>query len=76
MTPESFDKLHSSVQRIEKAIVGDPDMGHRGIVERIEHMESRLNAHEKKLLKWGGGFVGAGVVVSYAPKLLSMLGGG
>jgi hypothetical protein len=75
MTPDAFDKLHSSVQRIEKAIVGDEAMGHKGIVERLEDMEHRLNAHEKKLLKWGGGFVGAGVVVSYAPKLLSMLGG-
>lgn len=74
MTPESFDKLHSSVQRIEKAIVGDPDIGHRGIIERIDQMEERINSHERKLLRWGSGFVGVGVFVSYAPQILKALG--
>ena len=39
MTPENFNRLQESVDRIERAIIGDKEMGHRGIADRIEWVE-------------------------------------
>ena len=55
MTPENFARLQESVDRIERAIVGDKEMGHRGIADRIEWVERKVAGHEKQILKWMGG---------------------
>lgn len=70
MTPEAFSKLQSSVDRIEKAIIGDEDMGHRGLAQRVEHIEKRVDTHDKKLLQWGAAFAAVGVFVSWLLKFL------
>lgn len=71
MTPESFDKLQGSVDRIEKAIIGDEEMGHRGLAQRVEHIEKRVDGHDKKLLQWGAIFSCIGVAVSWFLKFLT-----
>ena len=55
MTPENFARLQESVDRIERAIVGDKEMGHRGIADRIEWVERKVAGHEKQILKCMGG---------------------
>ena len=70
MTSESFDKLTESVERIERAIVGDKVMGHRGLVDRVEHIERKLMAHEKQLWKWIGGL---SLLVVILPILIKLL---
>ena len=69
MTPDNFDRLQSSVDRIEKAIVGDPEMGHHGLAPRVERIERKLTEHDRKLIKWAGIFMGVGLAISYVTKL-------
>jgi hypothetical protein len=70
MTPENFDKLQSSVDRIEKAIIGDEDMGHRGLASRVEWIERKLHTHEKQLWKWIGALGVIGVLLPILTKVL------
>ena len=70
MTPDSFDKLQESVDRIERAIVGDKAMGHRGIADRIEWVERKVAGHEKQLLKWMGGLTVVAIAVPLLTKYL------
>ena len=70
MTQENFEKLQESVDRIERAIVGDKAMGHRGIADRIEWVERKVAGHEKQLLKWMGGLAVVAVAVPLLTKYL------
>ena len=70
MTPENFEKLTDSVDRIERAIVGDKSMGHRGLADRVEWIERKLINHERQILKWIGGLTLAGVLIPIAVKLI------
>lgn len=70
MTPENFERLHKSVERIEKAIIGDEDMGHRGLAERVECIERKLFSHEKQLWKWLGGLSLMAILLPILTKLL------
>jgi hypothetical protein len=71
MTPEDLHKLQGSVDRIEKAIIGDEDMGHRGLAQRVEHIEKRVDSHDRRLLQWGAAFATVGVAASWIFKMLS-----
>ena len=70
MTPEKFDALQESVDRIERAIVGDKAMGHRGIADRIEWVERRVTGHEKQILRWMGGLTVIAIAVPLLTKYL------
>ena len=70
MTPENFEKLQNSVDRIEKAIIGDEDMGHRGLASRVEWIERKLAGHEKQLWKWIGALAAIGVLLPILTKVL------
>jgi len=70
MTPENFARLQDSVDRIERAIVGDKEMGHRGIADRIEWVERKVAGHEKQLLKWMGAITVIGILVPILVKHL------
>jgi len=42
LTPElvaALERLPTSVDRLERALLGDPTIGHRGIVQRTERLE-------------------------------------
>jgi hypothetical protein len=69
MTPESFDKLQTSVERIEKAIIGDVDMGHRGLAARVEWIERKMVTHERHFWKWMGAVGACGLLVPILTKL-------
>ena len=70
MTPENFEKLQESVDRIERAIVGDKAMGHRGIADRIEWVERKVAGHEKQILKWMGGLAVVAILVPILTKYI------
>ena len=70
MTQENFEKLNDSVERIERAIVGDKVMGHRGLADRVEWIERKLATHEKQLWKWIGALGVIGVLLPIFTKLL------
>ena len=49
---------------IHNALVGDPSMGHRGLISRVESNETRIREHDNKLLRWGGIITGASLAAS------------
>jgi hypothetical protein len=51
MSQERFDKLEQSLDRIEKALVGDKAMGNLGIVDRLHEVE-RITARHGKIITW------------------------
>jgi hypothetical protein len=72
-----LQKLENSINRIELALVGNPPMGQKGIVQRLEALEDRVEKHDKKLILWGGVITGILFVIQILPKLLKgFLGGG
>jgi hypothetical protein len=70
MTPENFDRLQTSVERIEKAIIGDEEMGHRGLASRVEWIERKLAGHERQIWKWIGAIGAIGVLLPIITKYL------
>jgi len=70
MTPENFNRLQESVDRIERAIIGDKEMGHRGIADRIEWVERKVAGHEKQILKWMGAITVIGILVPFLTKFM------
>jgi hypothetical protein len=70
MTPENFEKLSDSVERIERAIVGDKVMGHRGLADRVEWIERKLASHEKQIWKWLGALGVIGILLPILTKVL------
>ena len=62
MSVEEIQSIKDSLHRIEQALMGDPTMGHRGIVSRLETVEQQQNEQGKKLILWGG--IAAGVSIA------------
>lgn len=65
MSTEEIQSIRESLHRIEKAIVGDPAMGHKGIAERLSIVETKADNNDRKLLVWGGIATGVSVVVTH-----------
>ena len=45
------------------ALIGNPSLGHKGLVTRVEAVEQLAERHDRKLLVWGG-IVSAGIVAA------------
>lgn len=69
MSQDQLDRLQSSVERIEKAIIGDEDMGHRGLAARVEWIERKIVTHERHLWKWMGAVGALGILVPILTKV-------
>lgn len=65
MSTEEIQSIRESLHRIEKAIVGDPDMGHKGLAERMTAVEAKADHNDRKLLVWGGIATGVSVVITH-----------
>lgn len=57
--------LKESLHRIEKAIVGDLDMGHKGIAKRLYDVERKAHEHSMRFYVWGGITTGAALIISH-----------
>lgn len=57
-----LSKIESAITRIELAITGSPQMGHKGIVDRLNTVEQKVEKHDRKLITWGA-FVTAFAVI-------------
>ena len=71
MTPEEIQILkgematiRESVNRIERALVGDSKLGQMGFAERLVLVEKKAEEHEKKIWLWSGMATGASVLLS------------
>lgn len=60
-----LDKQDALLQSIHTALVGNPALGNRGLVKRVEEVETKQDAHDRKLVMWGGVTTGAVFVISY-----------
>lgn len=60
---ERMVKIEHQVADIHKALIGDPQLGLRGAMVRLEDVERKVSEHNLKLIAWGGIVVGAGAVI-------------
>ena len=58
-----LDSQDAVLTRIEKSLTGDPQFGHTGIAQRLSSVENKLDAHDKKLILWGGIVTGASLAM-------------
>ncbi len=65
MSADELASIRESLHRIEKAIIGDPDVGHKGIAARVDDIEKKVEAHGRKLLLWSGIVAGASVIITH-----------
>jgi len=52
-------EMEIKLNEIHSALVGNKALGHRGLVDRVEHIEKKVENHDRKLIAWGGITVGA-----------------
>lgn len=52
-TDERLLKIEGTLQEIKAALVGNPTLGHTGLVSRVETIEAKVDRHDRKLLVWG-----------------------
>lgn len=59
-----MSSIKEALHRIEKALVGDPEMGHTGIADRLKAVEAQARDTDRKLLVWSGIFTGIWMFIS------------
>lgn len=64
MSTEELSSIKESLTRIEKALTGDPEMGHTGIADRLGAVEAQARETDRKLLLWSGIFTGIWMFIS------------
>lgn len=60
MNPEQFENLQKSVERIEKAVTGDPAIGLTGLAPRMAKLEAWARRMDLRIAT----FVGGGIVIA------------
>lgn len=60
---EQLRAIRETQQEIRTALIGNPALGHKGLVARVEAVEQLTERHDRKLLVWGG-IVSAAVVAA------------
>ena len=58
--------IEHNVADIKLALIGNPELGHRGLVQRIDDTEKKVEAHDRKLFLWGG-------IMTFAVALVTLL---
>ena len=54
MLVETIERLDTAVRKLETIIGGDPDLGYRGLSQRVERIEGemkRLNSQRSSIVK-------------------------
>lgn len=62
----SNTRFLESITRVERALSGDSAVGHRGIVQRIDAVETKVETHDRKLLVWGSLLTAVGIAANFA----------
>lgn len=65
MSDDQVRTIHEKLDRIERAITGEPHLGHKGLAQRIGDAEAVIAGHDRKLVLWGGVVTGLSVAASY-----------
>jgi len=61
---ERLERMESGIYDIKIALVGN-EFGHKGLIPRLEKLESQTEQHDRKLLVWGSILSAAGLVLVY-----------
>ena len=58
---EEVREMRKTVDRIETALVGNPDLGQRGVIPRLNAVEATVAVHDRRFIKWSAvlGAIGA-----------------
>lgn len=67
MLVETIERLDAAVGKLETIIGGDPDLGYRGLSQRVERIESemkRLNSQRSSIVQWTIGYTMLGMFVA------------
>lgn len=62
---EQLRQIHATQQEIKTALIGNPALGHQGLVTRVERIEERVEKHDRKLLVWGSLVAAAAVAIEF-----------
>ena len=65
MSDDQIRTIHDKLDRIERAISGEPALGHRGLAQRLGDAEAKIDGHDRKLILWGGVVTGISLVLGY-----------
>lgn len=60
-----LQNIEAAVYEIRSALVGNPKLGHRGLFQRVETIEDRVEKHDRKLLVWGTVLTAAGTAATF-----------
>lgn len=69
-----LDAQDAKLDAIHNALVGNPQLGHKGLVPRVDTLEQGYRDHDNKLLRWGGIVTGVSLTASLLKD--KFLGGG
>ena len=67
MLVETIERLDAAVRKLETIIGGDPDLGYRGLSQRVERIEGemkRLNSQRSSIVQWTIGYTMLGMFVA------------
>ena len=53
-----LDNFERKLDEVHMALVGNPQLGHRGLVDRVATVERHVASHNAKFLTWGGILIG------------------
>lgn len=59
------DEEKQMLREVHTAIVGNPTLGHKGLVERVDVLEKNDAKQEARFIQWGGAVMAAGVLLTY-----------
>jgi len=59
LVSEQLRHIRDTQQEIRLALIGNPSLGHKGLVHRVESIEAKVEQHDRKLLVWGTGITAA-----------------
>ena len=65
MSDDQVRTNREQLDRIERAIAGEPALGHKGLAQRMNDAETVIAGHDRKLVLWGGVVTGLSVAASY-----------
>ncbi len=59
-----MDAQDQMLASIHSALVGNCSLGNKGLVKRVEEVETRVEGHDRTMLKWTGIAAGAALAVN------------
>ena len=61
---EVIEEIRSGIQSLQIAMIGDR-FGNKGLIKRVEDLETAEQSTTKKLILWGGIATGAGSAIGF-----------